>query len=135
MDIDKLNKWADLLLDTGKRNNLINFRDTKMSTVEVVVPDFATLFSKVEHNAAFEVYDPKLDDEDEDEIDVEESTKEDFSKDKKISKEDYVDLYEKRIKKSGQILAYNSFVNPIKAIKNIGKKAKTAVEETGVNIA
>ena len=44
-------------------------------------------------------------------------------------------MYEKRIKKSGQILAYNSFVNPIKAIKNIGKKAKTAVEETGVNIA
>ena len=46
MNIDKLNKWADLLLDTGKRNNLINFKDTKGATVEVVSPDFYTLFSK-----------------------------------------------------------------------------------------
>ena len=35
MDIKKLDKWADLLLDTGKRNNLINFKDTKASTMEV----------------------------------------------------------------------------------------------------
>lgn len=58
MDIDKLNKWADLLLDTGKRNNLINFKDTKMGTVEVVSPDFGTLFYKAEHSASLEVYDP-----------------------------------------------------------------------------
>ncbi|MBR2870113.1 MAG: DUF4011 domain-containing protein [Clostridia bacterium] len=67
MDIDKLNKWADLLLDTGKRNNLINFKDAKMGTVEIVSPDFDTLFSKAEHSATFEVYDPKLDDEEDDE--------------------------------------------------------------------
>ena len=67
MDIDKLNKWADLLLDTGKRNNLINFKDAKMGTVEIVSPDFDTLFSKAEHLATFEVYDPKLDDEEDDE--------------------------------------------------------------------
>ena len=48
MDIDKLNKWADLLLDTGKRNNLINFKDAKMGTVEIVSPDFDTLFSKAD---------------------------------------------------------------------------------------
>ena len=28
VDVKKLDKWADLLLDTGKRNNLINFKDT-----------------------------------------------------------------------------------------------------------
>ena len=67
MDIDKLNKWAELLLDTGKRNNLINFKDAKMGTVEIVSPDFDTLFSKAEHSATFEVYDPKLDDEEDDE--------------------------------------------------------------------
>ena len=37
MDTKKLDKWADLLLDTGKRNNLINFKDTRASTVEVPV--------------------------------------------------------------------------------------------------
>ena len=34
MDTRKLDKWADLLLDTGKRNNLINFKDTRVSTVK-----------------------------------------------------------------------------------------------------
>lgn len=37
MDTKKLDKWADLLLDTGKRNNLINFKDTRASTVEVLL--------------------------------------------------------------------------------------------------
>lgn len=37
MDTRKLDKWADLLLDTGKRNNLINFKDTRVSTVEVLL--------------------------------------------------------------------------------------------------
>ena len=63
MDSDKLNKWADLLLDTGKRNNLINFKDSKSGTVEIVSPDFDTLFAKVEHAASLEVFDPKLSDE------------------------------------------------------------------------
>ena len=142
MDIDKLNKWADLQLDTGKRNNLINFKDAKMGTVEIVSPDFDTLFSKAEHSATFEVYDPKLDDEEDDEENevVEETEtpkdeQEDDAREKRISKEDYMEMYEHRLKKSGQVLIYNSIVNPIRALRNIGKKAKTAIEETGVNIA
>lgn len=66
MDTKKLNRWAELLLDTGKRNNLVNFKDTKASSVEVLFPNTATLFSKAENSPVFEVYDPKLaDDEDE----------------------------------------------------------------------
>ena len=33
MENVKLQKWADLLLDTGKRNNLINFKDTKLESI------------------------------------------------------------------------------------------------------
>ena len=51
----KLDKWADLLLDTGKRNNLINFKDAKASTVEVLLPSSAALFEKVEGTTSFEV--------------------------------------------------------------------------------
>ena len=40
MKAEKLNKWAELLLDTGKRNNLIHFKDTKMGSVEILSPDF-----------------------------------------------------------------------------------------------
>ena len=142
MDIDKLNKWADLLLDTGKRNNLINFKDTKMGTAEVVSPNFDTLFSKAEHSTIFEVYDPKLDDEDDEEIDdllhatkQLESEQEESCSEKRISKEEYLELYERRLKKNTQILIYNAYVNPIRALRNIEKKAKTALEETGVHIA
>ena len=66
MNAEKLNIWANLLLDTGKRNNLINFKDTKMSTVEILSPDFVALFNRAEHSAVFEVYDPKLEGEEED---------------------------------------------------------------------
>jgi hypothetical protein len=42
---NKLRAWENLLLDTGKRNNLVNFKDTKGSTAEILAPDFASLFS------------------------------------------------------------------------------------------
>mgnify|MGYP000361572564 CR=1 FL=1 len=60
MDTKKLDKWADLLLDTGKRNNLINFKDTRASTVEVLLPSSDVLFEKVDGTVSFEVFDPKL---------------------------------------------------------------------------
>ena len=139
MDSTKLDKWADLLLDTGKRNNLINFKDSKMGTVEIVSPDFVSLFSKAEHFATFEVYDPKLDDE-EDETDTNDQTEnsnddQESINEKRISRDNYLSKYEYRLKKNSQVLIYSPFVNPIRALRNIGKKAKTAVEETGVNIA
>lgn len=106
MDIDKLNKWTNLLLDTGKRNNLINFKDSKMGTVEIVSPNFDTLFSKAEHSATFEVYDPKLDDDEDDECNetikeagASKNEQENTSK-KCISKEDYIEMHERSLKKS-----------------------------------
>lgn len=67
MDTKKLDRWASLLLDTGKRNNLVNFKDTKASTVEIILPSPDELFTKVESSASFEVFDPQIaDDEDED---------------------------------------------------------------------
>ena len=48
MNTKKLDKWADLLLDTGKRNNLINFKDRRSSTVEILVPSSDILFEKID---------------------------------------------------------------------------------------
>ncbi len=133
MSVEKLNKWAELLLDTGKRNNLIHFKDTKMGTVEILSPDFVTLFNGAEHSAVFEVYDPKLEDEEEEFVFVEDEESE-SSKEKYISKEDYLSAYERKLKRR-QILAYNTANKPIAALKSISKKAKSSIEETGVNIA
>lgn len=137
MNGDKLSKWADLLLDTGKRNNLINFKDSKTGTVEIVSPDFDALFTEVEYVGSLKVFDPKLSDEgDEDFLEAtntEEKNENPYGK--CVSKEDYIANYEPRLKGDGDILVYNEFINPITALRSISKKAKTAIEETGVNIA
>ena len=70
MDIKKLDSWAEQLLDTGKRNNLVNFKDTKSSSVEVFLPEISSIFEKADSSASFEVFDPKLDT---DEDDIEDS--------------------------------------------------------------
>lgn len=141
MDTKKLEKWANLLLDTGKRNNLINFKDTKASTVEIVLPSSEDLFEKVDSSISFEVFDPKIvDDEDEDYRDTmssecEQGELEAEKKPEKLNRKDYIETYSARIRKGNQILLYNSNVNPVNALKNIDKKARGYIEETGVNVA
>ncbi len=128
MDTAKLDKWAELLLDTGKRNKLINFKDSKSNSVEVVAPDFYTVFQKAEHAAVFEVFDPKL--EKEDDLFI----SDDDASASGSSKQAFMGTYAERLKKN-QILIYNISGKPIQALKRIGKQARSAVEETGVNIA
>ncbi len=74
----KLDAWAQRLLNTGKRNPLINFKGTKKSIVEVVYPCFDKFFEEMKTHGKVEIFDPNLpEDEDEDEYEDEES--EDFS--------------------------------------------------------
>ena len=131
MDNKKLQRWAQLLLDTGKRNNLINFKDTKATTAEVVYPDSQTFYDKCLGTTTFEVYDPKIQ-EDED-MDLKLITEGEASE--SIKKEDYINLYSSKVKKRNQVLVYSKMPNPITAIKNIDKKARSFLEETGVNVA
>ena len=133
MDATKLDIWAKLLLDTGKRNNLINFKDTVSSTVEVISPNFSTLAQYVGQCSNFQVYDPKLED-DEENFDVQDNKNEEVIKNGKYQKSEYLSADEKRLR-SQQIRLKNSDIDPINALKNISKKAKTAIEETGENIA
>jgi hypothetical protein len=141
MDIKKLDRWAELLLDTGKRNNLVNFRDTKTSTVEVLYPETADLFAKAESSAVFEVYDPLLNESDEDEPPAEapspngpkrkgDGTTAGLMPPRPI----YLKEHAAKARKNGQVLLYNAD-HPMTALKNIHKKAASAMEETGVNVA
>ena len=58
-DKKKLENWAKLLLDTGKNNNLINFKDNKTSTLEMVVPSAFELFDEQEEGSVLKVFDPE----------------------------------------------------------------------------
>lgn len=134
MDTKKLDRWAELLLDTGKRNNLINFRDTRASTVEIVAPDVCSIFAKANGASSFEVFDPKVTEDDFEDLITQNTSGENGEK-KKFNRNEFITKYSPRLRKANQVLAFNAHVNPITALKNIHKKAKEALNETGVNIA
>ncbi len=137
MDSIKLERWAQQLLDTGKRNNLINFKDSKSSSAEVVFPNADDLYTRCLSSSSFEIYDPKIRyDEIDDEPDVPTSS-DDIQIDStdKLKKSEYLNLYKSRIRKNSQVLVYAKSPNPITAIKNIDKKSRAFLEETGVNVA
>lgn len=139
IDAKKLDRWADQLLDIGKNNNLINFKNKKTLTVEVLYPSSGVIFEKATVTNSFEVFDAKIIEEDEE---LGESS---VSGQRRIAvPEDIDDLKKKsaflehfsgKIKRQNQILLYNAATNPLIALKNIDKKAREFIEETGVNVA
>ena len=134
----KLDKWADLLLDTGKRNNLIHFRDTSSSTAEILWPSPTILFDKMNRgNTILEVFDPKLTEQEDDREEDDPDGRAQFQKSNiKNDKDTYLNCYSAKMKKQSQLLLYNrSAETPIKAIRTINKKAREFIEETGVNVA
>lgn len=147
MNNKKLESWCSKLLDIGKRNNLINFKDTKSMTIDLVYPDIESIFEKIESSYEFEVYDPKMKEDDEDlsdeasvsesekDVDETEGTTESAENSYFIARKKYIDTYSGKLKKKSQVLAFNMWSNPIAVIKKIAKKADSCLEETGVNVA
>lgn len=131
----KLNRWAEKLLDTGKRNNLINFKDSKSSTAEVIYPDCEKLFSRCSVGTTFEIYDPKIPDDDMNDEGDESAPELDSNPNKKLSKAEFKATYSSRIKSNRYILVYAQTPNPLTAIKNIAKKAQKIQDETGIDVA
>ncbi|MBD5103849.1 MAG: DUF4011 domain-containing protein [Ruminococcaceae bacterium] len=125
MDTKKLDKWAELLLDTGKRNNLINFKDSKTSSVEVLLPEPHILFEKLDAGSSLEVF----------ETPAEDNVRPEEPEEKADDREEYKAKYSPKLKKQNQLLIYNKGGDPNAALKNIDKKADEYIEETGVNVA
>lgn len=148
-DSKKLEKWSKLLLDTGKKNNLINFKDRKASTLEMLLPESNELFEKIEDGVTLEIFNPKIF---EDEIEGEdEENDEDLKETSPLKKskqlkengiplrEQYKNIHKNKIK-GNKLLAFNSGetlrgINPINAAKTIYKKSKEFIDETGVNVS
>jgi len=45
--MSELKDWTSRLLDLGKRNKLINYRDSAASSVEILLPDISSVFQKM----------------------------------------------------------------------------------------
>ena len=134
MKSPKLEKWAQLLLDVGKRNALINFKDTKSSTLEIVSPSPAAVFKKAETSSILEVFDPKIPMSDE-EVEVDENglLALPLPVADKMTKEEYVHSFSSMIK-GNKVLAFNEKGNnPLVVLKSLERKGRAIIEETGVN--
>ena len=129
MDSSRLKNWTRLLLDTGKRNNLVNFKDLSKSTVEVLLPNVDALFSKADTDYTIPVYDPELDYPKESQstapLDFEKRTPQQ-------KKEKYLERHVLATRK--KLLVYNDG-NPMDAVENLEKKARFFFEETGLHVA
>lgn len=110
-DLDiKVEKWKKLLLDLGKRNRLINFKETKRSNVAIVSPDFDVLYRKI----------------------VNEEEKLKFSFALKTSFDE--DGEEVSINVEEGDLKTNKTLNEQqKSLKVLRGRAKTSIEEQGIN--
>ena len=43
----KLSYWKQQLLDFSKRNRMINFRDSNLSTLKIVEPEYINLYNRI----------------------------------------------------------------------------------------
>ena len=100
----KYDVWKNKLLDLGKRNRLLNYKDTACSNVKIEYPECGTLYNMIvkEENAL--VFP--------------------FEYDEENSEIEYVSNVETNKNTS----------NLQKALRNLRNKAKTAIEEQGVNV-
>ena len=100
----KYDVWKNKLLDLGKRNRLLNYKDTARSNVKIEYPECGTLYNMIvkEENAL--VFP--------------------FEYDEENSEIEYVSNVETN-KNTSDLQ---------KALRNLRNKAKTAIEEQGVNV-
>lgn len=101
---NKIEIWQNKLLDLGKRNKLLNYRETKRSTLHIITPEiyeFWNSFVKNENPLEFPFYD--------DSEDEEESTL------------------------LASVETNQSIKDMQKTLRNLRDKAKTATEEQGIN--
>ena len=125
-DKKKLENWAKLLLDTGKNNNLINFKDNKTSTLEMVVPSAFELFDEQEEGSVLKVFDPERiisNDSDNDPI---------YAGSKKAW---YIEKYTSLITNKNEVAFYSDFKGSLAVLKEISRRARSTMEETGVNVS
>lgn len=115
----KLDKWEDRLLDLGKRNKLINYKDSKVNTLEVVFPNVQTVYS------VFTGEKPSLNVVDIDDIVQKKHLEKAITRDIAANLTDL---------KANQIALLNRYTPTDKVLKAIDKKAKETILERGINV-
>ncbi|SHJ80608.1 Protein of unknown function [Anaerocolumna jejuensis DSM 15929] len=108
--VSRIDDWKKSLLDLGKRNRLLNYKDTKRSNIKISSPELEELYQHLvldEKSLSFPF--SYIWDEDGEELENERIIPVDISTNRTIKEQQ-------------------------KTLKNLRDKARTAVEEQGVNI-
>ncbi|MEG0963457.1 MAG: DUF3320 domain-containing protein [Lachnospiraceae bacterium] len=106
----RIEGWKKSFLDMGKRNRLLNYRDTKRSNIRIITPDLEELYKKL----------------------VLEEREFSFPFSYFYEEDDEEETNEKVI--PGDITTNRSIGEQQKTLKSLRDKARTAIEEQGVNI-
>ena len=106
----KIDQWKKRLLDLGKRNRLINFKETKRSNIAIVSPDYEVLYDKI----------------------VNEEAKLSFSFPLKTTFDEDGEEINLNIEK-GDLETNKTLNEQQKTLKVLRARAKTSIEEQGIN--
>lgn len=116
----KIGRWKRDLLDTGKRNKMINFKETKRTTLRILEPEASELFYKLaSSDKALSFQQP-----------IDRTT--DYRTYSMIALMETLS-YNLSVQK-GDIKTGGSAAERDKTLKNLRSKAKLAQEEQGINI-
>lgn len=120
-DLDrKIERWKKELLDTGKRNKMINFRETKRSTLRILEPEASELFIKLAFSEKALTFQKPI------------------NKNTDLRTYSMIALMETLSYtlnvQVGDIKTAETVVEREKTLKNLRSKAKLAQEEQGINI-
>ena len=134
----RIDKWAEQLLDTGKLNNLVSFKDRKLS-IEILKPSAKEIFQEFSsaNPEPFEIFNPPqiFDADNSNDDSSAQNTGFDSKRNKRIyNKNDFLNKFSNEIN-SSQVLAYSTSGNPVAAARNIMKKSNEIMKETGINVA
>lgn len=116
----KINYWENQLLDLGRRNKMINYRETKRSTLKILEPSFDELFKRIAIDEEELTFQRAVDEE----TDVRVYTM--LSLLEKLSISLPVTV--------GDIKTESSVLERQRTLKNLRSKAKLSIEEQGTNV-
>lgn len=117
---EKIESWKKQLLDLGKRNHLVNYRETKRGTLRITRPDFYALWDKFVRDENPLIF-PNASEED--------LRNNDASEDEM----NLLRLMGPTISR-GDIETDKSFWDQQSTLRNLRSKAKTFMEEQGINV-
>lgn len=116
----KIEDWKRELLDTGKSNKMINFKDTKRSTLRILEPEATELFNKLAFSDKTLTFQKPI------------------NKDTDLRTYSMIALMETLSYtlnvQVGDIKTAGTIIEREKTLKNLKSKAKLALEEQGTNI-